>query len=85
MTGGLQDNGQSILRGRDKVMGSNFGGDLAVFYRPAGTDQWQVLGKGLPTTAVLRLSLGPDSLYAATHGRGIRSFDVRRFKGRTND
>ncbi|MGW2864765.1 glycosyl hydrolase [Streptomyces sp. NPDC001205] len=27
VTGGLQDNGQSILRGRDKVMGSNFGGD----------------------------------------------------------
>ncbi|CCB76734.1 MULTISPECIES: hypothetical protein [Streptomycetaceae] len=25
--GGLQDNGQSILRGRDTVMGSNFGGD----------------------------------------------------------
>jgi hypothetical protein len=25
--GGLQDNGQSILRGRDRVMGSNFGGD----------------------------------------------------------
>ncbi|WP_407639456.1 beta propeller repeat protein [Kitasatospora azatica] len=27
VNGGLQDNGQSILRGRDKVMGSNFGGD----------------------------------------------------------
>ncbi|MFC8342520.1 glycosyl hydrolase [Streptomyces sp. NPDC057280] len=27
VTGGLQDNGQSILRGNDKVMGSNFGGD----------------------------------------------------------
>ncbi|MFF4014098.1 glycosyl hydrolase [Streptomyces sp. NPDC001843] len=27
VTGGLQDNGQSILRGSDKVMGSNFGGD----------------------------------------------------------
>ena len=27
MTGGLQDNGQSILRPGDKVMGSNFGGD----------------------------------------------------------
>jgi hypothetical protein len=28
LTGGLQDNGQSMLRGRgDKVMGSNFGGD----------------------------------------------------------
>ncbi|MGW3209833.1 glycosyl hydrolase [Streptomyces sp. NPDC001135] len=27
VTGGLQDNGQSILRGGDEVMGSNFGGD----------------------------------------------------------
>ncbi|MCC5474833.1 WD40/YVTN/BNR-like repeat-containing protein [Streptomyces barringtoniae] len=27
VTGGLQDNGQSILRGNDKIMGSNFGGD----------------------------------------------------------
>ncbi len=27
VTGGLQDNGQSILRGDDRVMGSNFGGD----------------------------------------------------------
>src|SRR5439155_19816160 len=27
VTGGLQDNGQSVLRSNDKVMGSNFGGD----------------------------------------------------------
>ncbi|MFD9129400.1 glycosyl hydrolase [Kitasatospora sp. NPDC059571] len=27
VSGGLQDNGESILRARDKVMGSNFGGD----------------------------------------------------------
>ncbi|WP_377271365.1 two-component regulator propeller domain-containing protein [Peterkaempfera sp. SMS 1(5)a] len=27
VNGGLQDNGQSILRSRDRVMGSNFGGD----------------------------------------------------------
>ncbi|MER6923719.1 glycosyl hydrolase, partial [Streptomyces spiralis] len=27
VTGGLQDNGQSILRPHDRVMGSNFGGD----------------------------------------------------------
>ncbi|GGJ16266.1 glycosyl hydrolase [Streptomyces brasiliensis] len=27
VTGGLQDNGQSLLRSNDKVMGSNFGGD----------------------------------------------------------
>ncbi|MFJ9692871.1 glycosyl hydrolase [Kitasatospora sp. NPDC101183] len=29
VSGGLQDNGQSILRAHDKVMGSNFGGDGA--------------------------------------------------------
>ncbi|ARP68696.1 glycosyl hydrolase [Streptomyces pluripotens] len=27
VTGGLQDNGQSVLRSNDRVMGSNFGGD----------------------------------------------------------
>ena len=27
VSGGLQDNGVSLLRGKDKVMGSNFGGD----------------------------------------------------------
>ncbi|MEU6280975.1 glycosyl hydrolase [Streptomyces sp. NPDC047028] len=27
VTGGLQDNGQSLLRSNDKIMGSNFGGD----------------------------------------------------------
>ncbi|MFE9369713.1 glycosyl hydrolase [Streptomyces sp. NPDC006711] len=57
--------------------------DLAVFYRPAGARQWQILGKNLPTTATLQLRLGPDgALYAATHGRGIWSFDPRRLKGR---
>ncbi|MEU6896357.1 glycosyl hydrolase [Streptomyces sp. NPDC046557] len=60
--------------------------DLATFYRPTGSGQWQVLGKNLPTTAVMQLKLGPDNkLYAATHGRGIWSFDVRRLEGRRND
>lgn len=60
--------------------------DLAVFYRPAGANQWQVLGNALPTTAVMQLRLGPDDkLYAATHGRGIWSFDARRLRGRTDD
>lgn len=59
--------------------GLALGTDLAAFYRPAGAHQWQVLGNDLPTTAVLQLKPGPDgNLYAATHGRGIRSFDVRR-------
>ncbi|MFJ8390381.1 glycosyl hydrolase, partial [Streptomyces sp. NPDC094438] len=63
--------------------GLALGTDLATFYRPAVGGDWQVLGKGLPTTAVMQLKLGPDgNLYAATHGRGIWSFDVRRLKGR---
>ncbi|MFF4528580.1 glycosyl hydrolase [Streptomyces sp. NPDC001407] len=62
------------------------GTDLATFYRPPGASEWQVLGTGLPTTAVLQLKLGPDNrLYAATHGRGIWSFGIRRLKGSTND
>ncbi|MGW3122831.1 glycosyl hydrolase [Streptomyces sp. NPDC001107] len=63
--------------------GLALGTDLATFYRPAGATKWQVLGHNLPTTAVMQLRLGPDGkLYAATHGRGIWSFDVRRLKGR---
>jgi hypothetical protein len=38
-----------------------------------------VLGRNLPTTAVLQLKVGPDNkLYAATHGRGIWSITIRR-------
>ncbi|OIJ91748.1 glycosyl hydrolase [Streptomyces sp. MUSC 14] len=63
--------------------GLALGTDLATFYRPAGASNWQVLGHNLPTTAVMQLRLGPDGkLYAATHGRGIWSFDVRRLKAR---
>ncbi|MEV6056213.1 glycosyl hydrolase [Streptomyces sp. NPDC052107] len=63
--------------------GLALGTDLATFYRPAGAKNWLVLGHNLPTTAVMQLRLGPDGkLYAATHGRGIWSFDVRRLKGR---
>ncbi|MFD9633207.1 WD40/YVTN/BNR-like repeat-containing protein [Streptomyces violascens] len=65
--------------------GLALGTDLAVFYRPAGSSQWKVLGDQLPTTAVLQLKLAPDGkLYAATHGRGIWSFDMRRLKGRND-
>ncbi|MFD9789883.1 glycosyl hydrolase [Streptomyces sp. NPDC059070] len=56
--------------------------DLAVFYRPAHSRTWRVLGGELPTTAVLQLKRGPDGdLYAATHGRGIWSFGPRRLSG----
>ncbi len=57
--------------------GLALGTDLAVFYRPANANNWKVLGRGLPTTAVLQLRTGPNgTLYAATHGRGIRSFNL---------
>lgn len=63
--------------------GLALGTDLGAFYRPAGVSQWQVLGGNLPTTTVMQLRPGPDGkLYAATHGRGIRSFAIRQLGGR---
>ncbi|GAA4982690.1 hypothetical protein GCM10025734_04140 [Kitasatospora paranensis] len=54
------------------------GTDLAAFHRAAGARDWKVLGRDLPTTTVMQLRTGPDGrLYAATHGRGIWSFDLR--------
>jgi hypothetical protein len=52
--------------------------DLAVLYRAPGRTRWSVLGTNLPITAALQVKLGPsgDRLYAATHGRGIWSFDI---------
>jgi hypothetical protein len=55
--------------------------DLGVFYRAPGRHgQWSVLGGNLPTTATLQLKAGPNGakLYAATHGRGIWSFDLEQ-------
>jgi photosystem II stability/assembly factor-like uncharacterized protein len=55
--------------------------DLGVFYRAPGRHgHWSVLGGNLPTTATLQLKVGPDGakLYAATHGRGIWSFDLEQ-------
>jgi sugar lactone lactonase YvrE len=46
--------------------------DLGVVYRASPTSAWTRLGKDLPTTTVMDLSVGPDgNLYAGTHGRGI--------------
>ncbi|MGW7385881.1 glycosyl hydrolase [Streptomyces sp. NPDC054794] len=52
--------------------------DLGVVYRAPGRTSWQRVG-GLPAVAVLQLKLSPDgsTLYAATHGRGIRAIKVR--------
>lgn len=49
------------------------GTDLATFYRPKGSTDWLVLGTGLPTTCVMDVeySVTDNSVYAATHGRGI--------------
>ncbi|MEN3306250.1 MAG: hypothetical protein V7603_2452 [Micromonosporaceae bacterium] len=56
------------------------GTDLAVFYRAPGHANWAVLGQNLPTTTTLQVKTGPTGLrlYAATHGRGIWSFDLLR-------
>jgi hypothetical protein len=58
--------------------GLALGTDNAVFYRAACARTWSVLGRGLPDTATLQLRTGPTGLrlYAATHGRGIWSFDL---------
>ncbi|MER5342071.1 glycosyl hydrolase, partial [Streptomyces mirabilis] len=52
--------------------------DLGVVYRAPGRTTWQRVGN-LPAVAVLQLKLSPDgrTLYAATHGRGIYTIDVR--------
>ncbi|MFB9238610.1 glycosyl hydrolase [Plantactinospora siamensis] len=54
------------------------GTDLGVLYRAPGQRNWAVLGRGLPTTATLQVKTGPFGLrvYAATHGRGIWSYDL---------
>jgi hypothetical protein len=58
--------------------GLALGTDTGVFYRAAHTTRWAVLGRGLPTTTTLELRFSPTGkrIYAATHGRGIWSFDL---------
>jgi hypothetical protein len=58
-----------VLPGGALVLGT----DLATFYRPAGGTDWKVLGTGLPTTVVMDVeySVNDNTIYAATHGRGI--------------
>lgn len=50
--------------------------DLAAFYRPAGSPTWQRLGSGLPLTVGMDIeySAADNSVYVATHGRGIWKF-----------
>jgi hypothetical protein len=63
-----------ILRGGALVLGT----DLGVFYRAPGRTEWTVLGRNLPTTTTMQIKTGPFGLklYAATHGRGIWSYDL---------
>jgi hypothetical protein len=63
-----------MVRGGGLVVGT----DTGIFYRSARSTRWSVLGRNLPTTTTLQLKLGPDgrTLYAATHGRGIWSYDL---------
>jgi hypothetical protein len=64
------------VRGGGLVVGT----DNAVFYLAANSRTWYVLGKGIPTTTTLQLKTDQSGryLYAATHGRGIWSFDLNQ-------
>jgi hypothetical protein len=50
--------------------------DLATLYRAPGATTWQRMGTGLPTTAAMDVeySAADQSVYVATHGRGIWRF-----------
>lgn len=58
------------------------GTDNAIFYRAAHSRTWYVLGKGIPTTTTLQIRTDPTGrfLYAATHGRGIWSYDLKQLR-----
>jgi hypothetical protein len=58
------------------------GTDQAVYYRGAGSRTWYRLGRNIPTTTTLELRLDPTGryLYAATHGRGIWSYDLAQLR-----
>ncbi|MGC9670811.1 hypothetical protein ACNTMW_30215 [Planosporangium sp. 12N6] len=53
------------------------GADLGVFYRAPGHADRTVPGSSLPTMATMQVKAGPlgVTLRAATHGRGIWSYD----------
>ena len=72
----IPGNTVKMLRGGALVAGT----DNAVFYRPAHSRTWYVLGRGMPTTTTLQIKTDPSGrwLYAATHGRGIWSFDLNQ-------
>ncbi len=63
--------------------GLALGTDTGIFYRGRGAN-WSVLGRNLPTTTTMQLKMDPTGrvLYAATHGRGIWSFDLAALRRR---
>ncbi|MGW9196260.1 glycosyl hydrolase [Micromonospora chersina] len=52
--------------------------DLATFYRAPGATDWQRLGAGLPLTVGMDVeyNAADNSIYVATHGRGIWAFGL---------
>jgi len=52
--------------------------DLATFSRPGGSANWLRLGSGLPLTVGMdvEFSAADNSIYVATHGRGIWKFSL---------
>ncbi|UAC01724.1 glycosyl hydrolase [Dactylosporangium vinaceum] len=67
-------NAVKVIWGGGLVVGT----DLGVLYRAPGQTGWKVLGRNLPTTTTMQLRTGLFGLrlYAATHGRGIQSYDL---------
>lgn len=63
------------------------GTDLGVYVTINGGKEWHVLGSGLPITFVHDLVIHPrdDVCVIATHGRGMFSFDVKRFRRKLED
>jgi len=54
--------------------------DLGVVYRAPHQTSWKRVGQ-LPAVAVLQLKAGSDGrIYAATHGRGIYSFPIKKLR-----
>lgn len=52
------------------------GTDLGVFVQPTPGAAWQNLAPGLPKATVMDVEVHGDTLYAATHGRGIWAVDL---------
>jgi hypothetical protein len=67
-------NSVKMIRGGGLILGT----DTGIFYRAPHSSRWTVLGRNLPTTTTLQIKTTPGDvkIYAATHGRGIWSYDL---------